>query len=163
VACSTKVKAEAFEGRFFDRVRTPTCTVADLWSAYEPIAKRDNDAWQTDAGRAKHLLRHLAAQRAFSLTLKDIEAYRSRRLGESTPRATQPTADTLDREVELLKRILNYAVGCGKLPNNPVANVKLLRKPNVRRVVLDEAAFPRLFDASEEALKPSFWLPSTPE
>jgi integrase len=154
VACATKVKAESFEGRFFDRVRTPTSTVADLWSAYEPIAKRDNDAWQTDVGRAKHLLKHLGAHRAFSLTLKDVDAYRTGRLGESTARGTQPTAATLDREVELLKRILNYAVACAKLPNNPVANARLLRKPNVRRVVLDEAAFQRLFDASEESLKP---------
>jgi len=154
VACATKVKAESFEGRFFDRLRTPTCTVADLWNAYQPVAKRDNDAWQTDVGRAKHLLRHLGVHRAFSLTLKDIDAYRTRRLGESTPRRTQPTCATLDREVELLKRILNYAVACGTLPSNPVANAKLLRKPNVRRVVLDEAAFQRLFEASEESLKP---------
>ncbi|HEX9506938.1 MAG TPA: tyrosine-type recombinase/integrase, partial [Myxococcales bacterium] len=154
VAYSTKVKAESFEGRFFDRVRTPTCTVADLWSVYQPIAKRDNDAWRTDVGRAKHLVRHLPAHRAVSLTLGDIDAYRTRRLGESTPRGSQPAAATLDREVELLKRILNYAVACGKLPNNPVANAKLLRKPNVRRVVLDEAAFQQLFEASEESLKP---------
>jgi integrase len=154
VACATKVKAESFEGRFFDRVRTPTSTVADLWSAYQPIAKRDNDAWQTDLGRAKHLVRHLAMRRAFSLTLKDIDAYRTRRLSESTLRGTQPASATLDREVELLKRILNYAVACGTLPNNPVANAKLLRKPNVRRVVLDEAAFQRLLEASEESLKP---------
>jgi hypothetical protein len=41
--------------------------------------------------------------------------------------------------MELLKRILT---------------MPLLRKPNVRRVVRDEAAFQRLFDASEESLKP---------
>ena len=56
--------------------------------------------------------------------------------------------------MELLKRVLNCVVACGKLPNNPVANARLLRKPNVRRVVPDEAAFQRLFDASEETLKP---------
>src|SRR5712692_1922278 len=38
MACAAKVKAESFEGRFFDRVRTPSCTVADLWSAYRPLA-----------------------------------------------------------------------------------------------------------------------------
>jgi hypothetical protein len=60
----------------------------------------------------------------------------------------------LDKEVELLKRMLNYAVACGSLASNPIAAVKLLRKPNVRRSVLDGAAFERLLTAAEDQLKP---------
>ena len=41
-----------------------------------------------------------------------------------------------------------------KLPTNPLVRVKLLRKSNVRRSVIDEEGFRRLFEASEEALKP---------
>jgi len=50
--------------------------------------------------------------------------------------------------------MLNYAVSCGSLPSNPVAAVKLLRKPNVRRSVLDDAAFGKLHAAAEAQLQP---------
>jgi integrase len=149
-----KRKAEAFEGRFFDRARTPTLTVAEAWEAFEPIAKRDKDSWQTDVGRARHLVRHLGSRRATKLSLRDVDEYRTLRLGEKTRRKTVPMPATLDREIALLHRMLSYAVECGTLPKNPIAGVKLLRKPNVRRVVIDEPSFARLLDAAEEPLKP---------
>lgn len=83
-----------------------------------------------------------------------MEEYRTIRLGEKTIRGGPPTSETLDHEVGLLKRILNYAVARQKLPTNPLVRVKLLRKSNVRRSVIDEEGFRRLFEASEEALQP---------
>lgn len=154
MALAAKVKAEAFEGAFFDRKHLSNFTVQDAWKAYEPKAMRDNDAYQTDKGRATHLLRHLGGKRVSKLGVVDVEEYRTRRLAEKTQRNTPPTAGTLDREVELLKRVLNYAVDRGDIALNPIARVKLLRKPNVRRTVIDEEAFQRLFEASEEALRP---------
>ncbi len=50
--------------------------------------------------------------------------------------------------------MLNYAVACGSVTSNPVAAVKLLRKSNVRRSVLDDAAFERLLAAAEPSLQP---------
>jgi integrase len=38
--------------------------------------------------------------------------------------------------------------------SNPIAAVKLLRKPNVRRSVLDDAAFEKLLALAESQLKP---------
>ena len=122
--------------------------------AYQPISKRDNDTWKSEEGRAKHLNRHLGQKLAAGLTVKDVDEYRTKRLGETTRRKKAPSPASLDREVELLKRMLNYAVSCGSLPSNPVAAVKLLRKPNVRRSVLDDAAFEKLLAASEAHLKP---------
>jgi hypothetical protein len=80
------------------------------------------------------------------------------RLKEKTQRGTPPTPGTLDREVELLKRLLGYAVKSGELKDDPLRGVQLLRKPNVRRMVLDEAGFQRLFAAAEEALQPILLL-----
>jgi integrase len=154
LALAAKARAEAFEGRFFVRAKPSSYTVDDAWRAYEPKGRRDNDAWQTDRGRAAHLLRLLGAKQAKRLTAQEVEAYRTARLGELTRRKAPPTAATLDREVELLKRILNHAVSRGELEKNPLAGVKLLRKPNVRRLVVDEEEFARLFEASEEALRP---------
>lgn len=154
MALAAKAKAESFEGRFFDRLQSSKLTVADAWKAYEPKGLRDNDAWLTDKGRAAHLLRHLGARRAVGLSLQDVEEYRTLRLAEKTIRKRPPTATSLDNEVELLKRVLNYAVERKQLDVSPIAGVKLLRKPNVRRVVIDEEVFERLFEKCGEALKP---------
>jgi integrase len=153
-ACEHKMLAEAYEGRFFDRAKEPTATVRQLWAAYEPITRRDNDSWQSDVGRAAHLVRLLGDRRASRLTRGDVEEYRTRRQAETTCRGGAPSPGTLDREVELLKRLLNYAAACGKLTENPIARVKLLRVPNVRRVVLDEEAFQRLSAKAEAWLRP---------
>ena len=105
----------------------------------------------------KHLLRHLGNMQADRLTLKEVDAYRDARLKEKTRRGTPPTPGTLDRE-ELLKRLLGYAVKSGDLKDHPLRGVQLLRKPNVRRMVLDEAGFQRLFAAAEQALQPILLL-----
>lgn len=149
-----KMLAAAYEGRFFDRKKEPTATVRQLWTEYEPITKRDNDSWQSDVGRAAHLVRLLGNRRASRLTRGDVEEYRTKRQAEKTRRAEAPSPATLDREVELLKRLLNYSVACGRLAENPVARVKLLRVPNTRRVVVDEEAFQRLSVKAEAWLRP---------
>src|SRR5712664_3872592 len=46
-ALVAKARANAFEGRYFDRLEKPKLTVAEAWAHYEPINKRDNDSWQT--------------------------------------------------------------------------------------------------------------------
>jgi integrase len=153
-----KLLVEAYEGRFFDRAKEPTASVRELWTEYEPITRRDNDSWRSDVGRAAHVLRILGSRRASRLTRADVEEYRTRRQAETTKRGGAPSPATLDREVELLKRTLDYAVACGRLHENPIAKVKLLRVPNVRRVVLDEVAFQRLHQAAEGWLRPILLL-----
>ena len=141
LAIIAKKKAEAFEGRFFDKVVTSTLTVSDVWKSYQPITERDNDSSLTDKGRAAHLLRHLGKKRVVHLTQADVDSYRTSRLEEMTTRKKPPSSATLDRELELLKRMLNYAVTCKKLPSNPISSVGLLRKPNVRRRMITEEQF----------------------
>jgi integrase len=148
-ALVAKKKAEAFEGRFFDKVKSCTTTVAEVWTTYQPISQRDNDTWLTDKGRAAHLLEHLGTRRAAHLTQEDVDRYRRVRLEETTPRGTKPAPATLDREVELLKRMLNYSVTCRKLPSNPIARVPLLRRPNVRRRMITEKQFQTLLGRLE--------------
>ncbi|HWE22977.1 MAG TPA: site-specific integrase, partial [Myxococcales bacterium] len=148
------LRIDAFEGRYFERTKPSKITVEDAWTAYKPISERDNDTWLSERGRASHLLRHLGKKLAASLTVKEVDEYRTKRLGETTRRKSAPAPATLDKEVELLKRILNYAVACGDLKSNPVADVKLLRKPNVRRSVLDEAAFEKVLAKAEPHVKP---------
>lgn len=154
MALISKLRTSAFEGRFFERMRPATMTVAEAWTLYEPVARRDNDAFTSDQGRTKHLVRHLGERTATTLSQRDIDEYRTARLGETTVRGSAPAPATLDREVELLKRMLTYAVKCGELASNPLAGVKLLRKPNVRRTVVTEEIFAKVYTAASRALKP---------
>jgi len=96
-AYERKMLVEAYEGRFFDRVKEPTATVRQLWTEYEPITRRDNDSWQSDVGRAAHLVRLLGDRRASRLTRGDVEEYRTKRQAEITRRGGAPSPATLDR------------------------------------------------------------------
>jgi hypothetical protein len=62
-----KARADAFEGRYFSRPKAQKLLVQDAWNDYQPISKRDNDTWQTEQGRAKHLNRHLGQKLATAL------------------------------------------------------------------------------------------------
>jgi len=55
----------------------------------------------------------------------------------------------------LLKRLLGWAVKTGKLRDNPLRGVQLLRKPNVRRMVVDEDGFQRLSERRKRRSGPS--------
>jgi integrase len=154
VMLAAKLKAEAFEGRHFDRLKTPKVTVRQLWEHWSPISRRDKDSWRSDIARAEHLLRHLGNRVASNLTQADIDEYRSHRLAETTRRGGPPSPATLDLELAQLKRMCSYAVECGRLQVNPVARVKLLRKPNVRQVTLDEPTFLKLVEAAEPSYRP---------
>src|SRR5437899_1954715 len=83
MALVAKARAEAFEGRYFARPKAQKLLVQDAWNDYQPISKRDNDTWQTEQGRAKHLNRHLGQRLATALTLKDVDEYRTKRLAET--------------------------------------------------------------------------------
>ena len=100
-----KMLAEAYEGRLFARAKEPTATVGQLWTEYESITRRDDDSWQSDVRRAAHLVRLLGDRRASRLTRGDVEEYRTKRQAETTRRGGARSPGTLDREVELPKRL----------------------------------------------------------
>jgi hypothetical protein len=83
VALLAKARIDAFEGRYFDRTKPSNLTVEGAWKAYRPVSERDNDTWQSESGRAKHLLRQLGKKVAASLTVKEVDEYRTRRLSET--------------------------------------------------------------------------------
>jgi integrase len=149
-----KLQIDAFEGRWFDRQLEATTTVEDCWKAWEPITRRDNDSWASDVDRSRHLVEHLGQRRAAKLTRKDVEEYRQKRFAEPTRRGGPPAAGTIDREVALLKRCINYAVECGTLVRNPIASVPLLNEPNTRDMVLKGTMLGRILKAAPPAFAP---------
>jgi integrase len=149
-----KLQIDAFEGRFFDRQLESSTTVEDCWKAWEPITRRDNDSWQSDIDRARHLVEHLGKRRAAKLTRKDVEEYRQKRFSETTRRGAAPAPGTIDREVALLKRCINYAIECGVLVRNPIAGVPLLNEPNTRDMVLRDHMLEKILKVAPPAFAP---------
>jgi len=161
MALAAKWRAEAFEGRFFDRPKTSRLTVRQAWEHYAPISKRDKDSWKSDIARARYLIETLGDRSVGNLTQADADEHRARRMMEhESPkrrgrrRRGPPSPASLDRELALLKRMASYALECGRIQSNPIARVKLLNKPNVRRVTVDEATFARLHAIADQELKP---------
>lgn len=132
--------AESLDGTWHDRAAEQRITVADAWKSYSESSER-LDSHASDKSRSAHLLRHLGSRPAVALNQSDVDAYRAKRSKETTRRRAPPSSASLDREIELLKRVLGYAVRCGTLRSNPLAGVALLRDPNVREVVITEEQF----------------------
>ena len=149
-----KLQIDAFEGRWFDRQLEAKTTVEDCWKAWAPITLRDNDSWQSDIDRARHLVEHLGPRRAAKLTRKDVEEYRQKRFKEPTRRGGPPAAGTIDREIALLKRCINFAVECGTLVRNPISSVPLLNEPNTREMTLKPTMLGRVLEAAPSAFAP---------
>ena len=97
VAFVAKARAEAFEGRYFERLEKPKLTVAQAWGHYEPINRRDNDAWQSEEARARTFVRHLGTLRATELSQRHVDEFRTRRFAEKTRKGTPPSSATLDK------------------------------------------------------------------
>ncbi len=153
VALEMKVQTEAFEGRFFDRTTESTLTVPKAWENYKPVSNRHRSS-NTEANIARTLIRHLGSEPVMQLTVGSVDQYRSRRFRETTRTGEAPAPATLDREVEMLKRILNYATACGHIPHNPLTAVKFLRVPNTRRTVVYEGDFEKLYEHADDWFRP---------
>ncbi len=156
-AAAGKLRAEALEGRYFDRERSSLFTVEDAWLLFKPIAEKKHRSIKTTLGRAGHILRHLGKKQAITLTQKDIDNYCRKRKKEQTRRKAPPTDATLNREVALLRRILNFAVKRKDLSFNPISQPEMLVEDNVRNVDIPEVDFQNLIEAAEQPLR-SFLL-----
>lgn len=154
LAFERKMMTEAFEGRFFERPKTRSLTVAEAWENYEPVMMQNNRDHTTNLARARHLVRHLGKHRAEYLTQKDVDSYVQARRQEPTRSKQSPMPGTLNREVGFLRRILSYGVKRGDLARNPLVGVEMLEEHNTRNVVVDEADFDKLYDSAEAHLKP---------
>ncbi len=118
-------------------------TVNTLWKMYEPVSSR-HDSYKDDRSRVKHLIRLLGGVDVASLTVIDIDQYRAARFAETTVRGTPPAPGSLDREIELLRRMCGYAVKGRKLEENPMAGIGLLSEPNIRRTLVSEQQLARV-------------------
>jgi len=143
IAHEADVRARMFRDGHFGKPTDRRFTVSKAWELYRPVSERHR-SHPTEKGIAGHLTRLLGGKKVVELNQADVDQYRVRRRGEVSKRGGPPSPTTLDREVELLKRIANYAVKAGKLATSPLAGGKLLKEPNARASRIEEEAFGEL-------------------
>lgn len=67
-------------------------------------------SWKTPKGWLKTLIVHFGNKKVRSITHADIEDYKFKRLNKETIRKTQRAIASVNRELELLRAILRFAV-----------------------------------------------------
>lgn len=114
-------------------------TIRDCYIAWER-AHTHLSSIRTEQGRARNdLLPALGDRPAAEIAPLEIDEYRSQRRRAITRRGGAPTVSTVNREVCLLHRVLNFAVSRRLIAANPIKGaVRLLREPPPPDVVVDE-------------------------
>ena len=134
--------------------KAETATVRDAWEYYEDVTLTQNKTGKDDVSRAKRLLDHLGGARVSVLNAATIRRYRVARSKEPTRKGTPPTVATLNREIGLLKRMLNHAEREGYINTNPIARVRLEAENNVRHNVIDDDRFTELHNSADQWFRP---------
>lgn len=114
-------------GRIVDGARMTFDELADIYAErklVEPIYKGETRvsglrSWRTQRGLLGKLRAHFGKQRIQSITHSDIEAYRTKRLQTKTAYGAERTITSVNRELALLRAVLNFARRSGWLTRNP--------------------------------------------
>jgi integrase len=111
--------------------------------------------------RLNTLLDLLKADKAVAgLTPADLQAYKAKRSAQESPRLEAPgrraqvSPTTINRELEVLQAMLNFAVQAGEIPVNPVARAPKLRINNSRaRICSPDEELALYVHASHDTLR----------
>jgi integrase len=106
---------------------------------------------ERDAAAVKQLLSHFEGRNVHSLSLFDVEKYKSARKKEGRK------PETINKELGALRRMLNLAASGNlnvKISKNPLAGMKLLRVPERRYRVIKGWEFEKLYAAAPMHFKP---------
>ena len=112
-------------------------------------------SWTSDRHRIETLKSHFGRSTLTEITPDRVDRYRSDRLTakrKGRKRTISPT--TVNKEVALLKAMLNRAIAWGLLDTNPILRVKKLREPEGRVRYLEPEEIDRLLAACPPHLRP---------
>jgi len=128
--------------------RLKKTTVGKMCEEYLGYAKVNHLSWKADQSRLKTLVAfwgpHTELERIAS---RQIERFKASRFEKVKP-------STVNKEIGLLKHLLNLAVEWGYIYENPARRVKPLRENNRRLRYLIKEEINRLVSAADRHLKP---------
>jgi len=114
-------------------------TLEELWPKYAAWCKVNNESFETKVYRWKKLRPIFGKRLLNQITLRLVEQYRLSRLQEGV------SAATVNKEITMLKHMLNKAIEWGYLKENPIARVKPLKEKRRKWRYLTPEEFVRIF------------------
>jgi integrase len=139
-------KGEIVQGRYHFKKRG-NVHFDDFAKTYLEYAKTDKISWATDEYRLKHLLPFFGNRLLDDITPFYIANYKKKR-AEVVKKAT------VNRELNLLKRILSLAVTWGKATANHMRDVRLFREDPVPVRILSQEEISKILGACTEYSRP---------
>jgi integrase len=124
-----KARDAIFAGKY-GRVESTTTFKEFVEAAYLPWARENKRSWRNDVSRAKPLVAFFGKRRLSEVTRFLIEQYKRERRTSLNGRGRLCSPSSVNRELELLSRILNLAVERDELESNPFRGVKKLASDN---------------------------------
>lgn len=121
---------------------------------YLPWAKTNKRSFRNDAWRCAVLNEYFGHLRLNEITVWLVEKFKSERLKGETRLGKTRTPASVNRELDLLSRILSMACDQDLLTNNCLRKVKRLREDNARERVLSVSEEARLMAVLERTRSP---------
>lgn len=148
-------KSEFAQGKF-DIVQTLNPILFDkLVNAFiEDYSKVNKKSWKRDRTSCRALLGYFGGKKLNQITPWHVDKYKSKRLKDISRFNRPLTKASINRELACLKTMLNYAVGEGWLPSNPISGYKLFRERLNKLRVVSRDEFDRVYNTASELLQP---------
>jgi integrase len=156
-------QAELLESRWKDELHSqrfqlpqlqPDMPLAELWARF----LAEGDAKPYHRQHAKKFLEMFADIPIGRITRNDIARYRKFRHEEHRRTHTKtgkPLSETtINRDIEVIRRLLYWAADEAFIPSNPIARVRLVRERRARRPVMSVAEEVKLLAAASKHLRP---------
>jgi integrase len=129
----TKVRLSIFEGKYCKLHQNKVPTLKQfIKETFLPWSKANKRSYQSDRWRSNVLIDWFDKKRLDEITPFLIEKFKKERREGKTRRGKERSPASVNREIELLSRILTMAVDNGLIETNPCRKVRKLRLDNRR-------------------------------
>lgn len=144
-----KKETEVVENKYLDIKIQQKIKFEDFANDYlELYSKVNNKSWKkSDLHNVNTLKKYFSGKYLYEITMEMVEKFKSERIKEVSPAR-------VNRNISCLKSMFNRAIEWGKIENNPVIKVKLLKENNKRLRYLEKEEITNLISNCSEYLKP---------
>jgi integrase len=150
-----KVLSARTEGRHIRKSQEGRIHFKDLafWYLKLPEVKAKR-SYEKDQMHCRRLIAHFGDRLLKDITPAMVEAYKQKRLSESSLRKKPTKPSTVNREITTFKTIFNKAMKNEKAERNPAQGVKLLKENNERDRILTPEEYAQLLAHCSPHLAP---------
>ena len=125
----TRAKDAIYRGRYGNEPSDITLKEF-VENQFLPWSRDNKRSWKNDESRSKPILAYFKSKKMREISKDNIEQYRKARRASSNGRGGTRAPASVDREIQLLSRIINLAIERGEVESNPCKGIKMLNKGN---------------------------------